>query len=53
MAFEYVSDIDAEVTSKIISVKNPISGRIKATGIEEIIFDEENIDKEATEIVVY
>ena len=53
LAFEYVSDIDAEVTSKIISVKNPISGRIKATGIEEIIFDDENIDKEATEIVVY
>ena len=53
LAFEYVSDIDAEVNSKIISVKNPISGRIKATGIEEIIFDDENIDKEATEIVVY
>ena len=53
LAFEYVSDIDAEVTSKIISVKNPISGRIKATGIEEIIFDDENIDTEATEIVVY
>jgi len=52
LAFEYVSEVDAEVTTKIISIKNPISGRIKAAGVEEIIFDDNNIDEKATEIIL-
>ena len=50
LAFEYVSDVDAEITTKVISIKNPISGRITAAGVEEIIFDDPNIDAKATEI---
>jgi hypothetical protein len=51
LAFEYVSDIDAEITTKVVSIKNPISGRIKAVGVEELIFDDPAIDKNATELV--
>ncbi|WP_407397802.1 DUF3737 family protein [Anaerovibrio sp.] len=51
LAFEYVSDIDAEITTKVVSIKNPISGRIKAAGVEELIFDDPAIDKDATELV--
>lgn len=51
LAFEYVSDIDAEITTKVVSIKNPISGRIKAVGVEELIFDDPAIDKDATELV--
>lgn len=39
LSFEY-STVDAEVNSHITSVKNPISGRIRAKSIGEIILDE-------------
>lgn len=52
LAFEYVSDLDAEVTTRIVSIKNPISGRITAAGIEEMIFDDPAIDSKATEIIL-
>ncbi|MCR5175961.1 MAG: DUF3737 family protein [Anaerovibrio sp.] len=52
LAFEYVSQVDAEITTKIVSIKNPISGRIQAAGVEELIFDDPAIDKNATEIVL-
>lgn len=39
LAFEY-SDVTASVSSHIDSIKNPISGSIKALSIGEIIFDE-------------
>lgn len=42
LAFEY-STIDVDVTTVIDSVKNPISGKIKAKGIGEIILDDEEI----------
>ncbi|MCR5522550.1 MAG: DUF3737 family protein [Clostridia bacterium] len=38
LAFEY-SDVDAQVTSELISVKNPKSGIIRAKAIGEIIND--------------
>lgn len=50
LAFEYCSDIDAEITSSIVSVKNPINGKISAESIGEIIFDDDDIDASKTEI---
>lgn len=51
LCFELVSDVDAEITTPIISVKNPISGRIKAKSIGEIILDEKMIDPKKTKII--
>ncbi|MDY2913573.1 MAG: DUF3737 family protein [Candidatus Enteromonas sp.] len=50
--FEYCSRIDARILSSIVSVKNPISGRILAKGIGEIIRDDPSIPLENTEIIV-
>lgn len=44
LAFEYCT-VDAEVVSKIDSIKNPISGVIKAKKIDEVILDDETLDK--------
>ena len=49
LAFEY-STVDAEVTTEIDSVKNPISGRIRAKAIRETILEETLIDPNKTEI---
>ena len=49
LAFE-LSSVSADVKSSIISVKNPISGKIHAEKIGEIILDENMIDPEKTEI---
>ncbi len=51
LAFEY-SKVKAEVTSRIVSVKNPTSGRISAHGIDEVIMEEDKVDVSLTEIVV-
>lgn len=51
LSFEY-STVDAEVTSKIDSIKNPISGQIKAQKIDEIIFDDPNIDQSKTNLII-
>lgn len=50
LCFE-LSTVDAEVTSKIDSVKNPISGSIRAAAIGELILDEELIDPKKTKII--
>ena len=39
LAFERCNDINAEIKTKIDSVKNPYSGKIKALKIDEIILD--------------
>ncbi|MBP5693967.1 MAG: DUF3737 family protein, partial [Bacilli bacterium] len=44
LSFEY-STVDAEINSKIDSVKNPISGRIICEGIDELITDDCDISK--------
>ncbi|KRK97819.1 hypothetical protein FD04_GL000791 [Secundilactobacillus odoratitofui DSM 19909 = JCM 15043] len=44
LAFEYCADIDAQINSDVMSVKNPISGKIKAHGIGELILDDPDID---------
>ncbi len=51
LSFELCKNIDAIITSKIDSVKNPISGRIEARAIGEIILDEDMIDPKKTTIV--
>jgi hypothetical protein len=50
LAFEYCTDIDAEIDSRIMSVKNPISGQIQAQGINELIMDPTKIDPSKTTI---
>ena len=52
LCFELCSGIDAEVVSHVISIKNPISGRIKVQSVEEIILDKEMIDPTKTEIIM-
>ena len=51
LAFEY-STVNADIVGKIDSVKNPISGKIVADEIGEIIIDEDLVDKSKTEIIV-
>ena len=51
LAFEYVSNADAEITTKIDSVFNPISGTISAPEIETLIVEKDFVDPEKTKIV--
>ena len=51
LAFEY-STVDAQINSKIDSVKNPYSGKISAKDIGEIIFDNKEMKPENTEIII-
>ena len=50
LTFELCSDIDAQITSHVDSIKNPISGRIDATSIGEVIADPSIIDPSRTQI---
>ncbi len=50
LSFEY-SDVDADITSKIDSVFNPSSGRIKAPAIGELIIEKDKIDPSKTEMI--
>lgn len=49
LAFEY-SSVHADITTKIDSVKNPVSGEITAPAIGEIILQEDQIDPSKTTI---
>ena len=49
LCFEYCT-VDAEITSHVDSVKNPISGRIVAESIGEIIHESDRVDVTATVI---
>jgi len=40
-SFEY-SDVDADITGNILSVKNPKSGRISADSITDIIYTDDS-----------
>lgn len=51
LAYEY-SSVDAEMLSDMQSVKNPLSGRIKAKDIKELIMDEKFIDPTKTQIII-
>ena len=51
LAFEYVSNVDADIKTPMISIKNPINGKINvAKGVGEIIFDDKKIDSSKTTI---
>ena len=50
LAFEY-STVDAEITSRIDSVKNPTSGIIRAESIGELIMEKDKVDANKTRII--
>ena len=50
-AFEY-SDVEAQIKGEIISVKNPLSGRITADKIGEIILTDDSVYKSECIIIV-
>ena len=50
LAFEY-SDVDAEINSRIDSVKNPSSGIIRADSIGEVIMEDDKVDTSKTTII--
>ena len=50
LCFEYCT-VDAEISSHVDSVKNPISGRIVADSIGEIIHEADKVDTSLTEII--
>ena len=50
LVFEYVSNMDVELNTKIDSVKNPISGKLVASEIGTLIMDPNKIDPEKTTI---
>ena len=52
LAFELCSNIEANVLTKIDSIKNPISGHIHAKSIDDIIFSHDMVDKDKTLIEV-
>lgn len=51
LAFEFCSNVDAKINSKIDSVKNPYNGKIIAKGIDEVILDEKLIAPSKTTII--
>lgn len=52
LCFEYCEDIDAQIVSKVDSIKNPLSGIIRVKEVGEIIRDDASIDHSKTEIIV-
>ena len=52
LCFEYCENIDATITTKVDSIKNPISGRIVVKEVGELIRDDKNLDTNATEIII-
>ena len=52
LAFEYCRDVAADIRSDVVSIKNPISGRISVQSCGEVIMEPERVDVSATEIIV-
>ncbi len=52
LCFEFCENIDAEINSRVLSIKNPYSGTIKVNGVDELILDEQFIDKNKTNIII-
>lgn len=52
LAFEYCKNISADITTSVDSIKNPISGKISAKEIGEIIFDDPQINPDNTRIII-
>ena len=53
LSFEYCDNIDAEVLTKIDSIKNPRSGKIVCAGYGELIQDDPAIDRSKIEIKIH
>lgn len=51
LTFEYCEDIDASLNNIVLSIKNPISGVIKAKGIKDFIFDDPKLNIKNTKII--
>lgn len=51
LAFEYCKNINAEITTNIMSIKNPISGRIVVRKADKVILDDPDIDFDQVEII--
>lgn len=49
LAFEYVSNLDVDLNSRIDSIKNPVSGKIVAPEIDTLIIDPNKVDPTRTE----
>ncbi|MBO1481263.1 DUF3737 domain-containing protein [Lacticaseibacillus casei] len=52
LVFEYSTNIDADICSDIISVKNPGSGNIRAQSIGKTILEADKIEPEKTQITL-
>ena len=52
LAFEYCSELDVTLTSRVVSIKNPLSGIIRCEGYDALILDDDDIDHSKTEIIV-
>ncbi len=52
LCFEYSKNIDANINSKVISIKNPLSGIIRVKGVDELIQDDNTIDNTKVKIII-
>ena len=52
LCFEYCKNIDADINSVVKSIKNPYSGRIVVKGVDELILDEQYIDKSKIKVLL-
>lgn len=50
LAFEYCENIDAEIITSILSIKNPINGSITVKSAGQVIFDDPEINPAKTQI---
>ena len=51
LAFEYSTDIDAQISGKINSIMNPFGGVIRADEIEELIMEKDKVNPDNTQII--
>lgn len=51
LTFEYCSNVDAEISSSIMSIKNPLNGKIHARSVGKIILDPTKINPGKTTII--
>jgi hypothetical protein len=49
-AFEYCHGLDVRSTTRVASVVNPFDGVISAPGIDEVVFDDPEVDRSATRL---
>ena len=51
LCFEYCTNIDADISSRVASIKNPTSGIIRCLGVDELIMDENKVEPNETQII--